>query len=93
MENTVIAASPLDIPVRGWMPIETAPKDGSRILLFFPIFGNAPHQEFGKWEVQKYNKKPNPYWSGDMERTYGTLWYRNNPPTHWMPQAEAPNFC
>ena len=89
--NTVIAASPLDITVRGWQPIETAPKDGSRILLFFPVFGNSQRQEFWNWEAQKYNKNPNPYRSGDRECVYGVMWYRDCPPTHWMPLHEAPN--
>ena len=73
-----------------WQPIETAPKDGTRVLLFFPVFGTAPRQEFGCWDQQPYHKKPNPYWSGDCERTYGGLWYRSNPPTHWMPPPAPP---
>lgn len=73
-----------------WQPIESAPKDGTRILLYYPIFGRNPHQEFGKWELQKHNNKPAPYWSGDGERLYGVQWYRSFKPTHWRPQYDAP---
>ena len=74
-----------------WLPIKTAPKDGTRVLLFFPVFGNAPRQEFGQWEVQRHNKKPVPYWSGDGECVYGVQWYRGFQPTHWMPQQPLPD--
>ncbi len=75
---------------KNWQPIETAPKDGTRILLYFPVFGEAPHQEFGRWEVQAFNNKPNPYWSGDGEAVYGVKWYRSFPPSHWMPLLKPP---
>jgi len=76
----------------GWQPIETAPKDGTRILLFFPRFRNGgTYQEFGQWELQPYNKKPNPYWSGDRERGLGVAWYRQHQPSHWMPELQPPN--
>lgn len=67
-----------------WKPIETAPKDGARILLYFPVFGNSACKEFGYWEIQKHHKNPKPYWTGDRERIFGVLWYRNQQPTHWM---------
>jgi hypothetical protein len=74
-----------------WKPIETAPKDGTRVLLFFPVFGTSPRQELGKWETQKHNKKPAPYWSGDCESVYGVNWYRAYQPTHWQPQQPQPD--
>ena len=73
-----------------WKTIESAPKDGQRVLLYFPKFGNGPHQEVGYWETQAFNVKPKPYWTGDGERVYGVSWYRNQPPTHWQPLPPAP---
>lgn len=76
-----------------WHPIETAPKDGTRVLLFWPLFGNNEHQEFGCWDTQPHNNKPKPFWSGDMERVYGIGWYRKYTPTHWMLPLKAPNVA
>jgi hypothetical protein len=75
-----------------WLPIENAPKD-QRVLLWFPIFGNESHVEFGEWDAQQHNKKPNPYWSGDMERVFGVNWYREYPPTHYMLPPAAPSIA
>jgi hypothetical protein len=74
-----------------WRPIETAPKDGTRVHLYFPVFGNRPRQEFGGWDAQPHNTKPKPFWSGDGERVYGIQWYRNYPPTHWKPLPAPPD--
>jgi hypothetical protein len=74
-----------------WQSIETAPKDGTRILLFFPKINRCnQRQEFGQWEEQKYHKNPKPYWSGDWEPIFGIRHYMSNPPTHWMPQLPPP---
>jgi len=85
--------APQEPAAAGWMTIETAPKDGARVLLYFPLFGSKDHQEFGRWDAQPYNKKPNPFWSGDMERNYGVCWYRKYPPSHWMPIPTAPRVA
>lgn len=77
-----------------WKPIETAPKDGTAILLFEPIdekyigqFTQGPKLGemlgigVGKWHVSDYDE----YWADyfDLE----TL-MRN--PTHWMHLPEPP---
>lgn len=75
-----------------WQPIETGPKDGSRVLLYFPPNGNRSERiEAGYWEIQKWHNRPKPYWSGDCERSLGVTWYRLTQPTHWQPLPEAPN--
>lgn len=60
--------------------IESAPKDGSSILLFM---GGSWHR--GRWVPQKYHDNPKPYWGCDMESALGIRWCRDNQPTHWMP--------
>jgi len=78
-----------------WQPIETAPRDGSRMLLFFP----PPNEYFkttvevGRWNDDQYAKRPRPYFTGDMERTFGVSRYRDYQPTHWMPLPAPPVLC
>lgn len=62
----------------GWHPIESAPKDGSRILVIMD--GKV---KIASWETQNYNMKPRPYW-----KTEGQILQsidRSNQPVKWMP--------
>lgn len=68
-----------------WQPISTAPKD-KRIILHCPKRGSV----FGRWQDDRYAKKPRPYWTNDLERTLSTLWTRDDQPTHWMPLPVPP---
>ena len=49
MGNTVLAASPLDITVRGWTPIEAAPKDGTKILVSDGKRVDAAYWDYEDW--------------------------------------------
>ena len=70
-----------------WKPIESAPKDGTGVLLFCPRLGVcAP----GRWDTDKHAKKPRPYWTHWGERIWGTLWIRDDQPTHWQPLPAPP---
>lgn len=72
-----------------WHPIETAPKDGSTVILYRP---NAPkwHQVTeGSWDAQEYHKKPRPFWCCPWRIAYNGG-DRDYPPTHWMPLPESP---
>lgn len=74
-----------------WQPIETAPKDGTRILLYYPartLFSSAT-TVFGRWEAEVHAKKPRPYWSSDIS-FIGITAHRESPPTHWMHKPAAP---
>ena len=57
-----------------WQPIETAPKDGTVVLLgradYYPKSGYWVEHEFQDW------------WGWDRDRAC--------PPTHWMPLPEPP---
>lgn len=68
-----------------WQPIETAPKDGNEILVFYQTRKKVV---IAYWEPQSYNKKPRPYWAA-----IGSHWIesdRKYPPTHWMPLPAPP---
>ena len=68
-----------------WQPIETAPRDGTPLLLFSP----APD----KWKFAGGNTTSGALiWvSGGWRETGG--WrgdYHKDPPTHWMPLPDPP---
>jgi len=71
--------------VVGWQPIETAPKDGTAILLHYdwePLTvvgyfgtGDMPEMQHDRWRVK--------YDCDSLEAGFGV-------PTHWMPLPPAP---
>jgi hypothetical protein len=66
----------------GWLPIETAPKDGNHILIGY--FGGGPYH--GRVRVD---------WYRTPEQKAGFIgWGQFNPAfypaTHWMPLPEPP---
>lgn len=74
-----------------WQPIETAPKDGTYVLV-----GN----DDGVWVAsycatyQSGFRPPNPWLSLFLNHTHIKRkegQHRNSVPTHWMPLPEAPN--
>ena len=70
------AQGPVDVNVRGWLPIGTAPHDGSSVLLL----GQSGRHADGFWESAAYNGNGCWVWA-----------YVKCEPTHWMPLPEAPN--
>ena len=74
-----------------WQPIESAPKDGTAVLVF-PATWNSRPASFAVWDDDKYAKKPRPYWSRDDDLGRRTI-SRDNPPTHWMLMPEGPNVA
>ena len=74
--------------VDAWRPIETAPKDGTAVLVYPPIWGGRTCST-AKYNEDQYSKKPRPYW--DRDDAMGKVTYcRDTPPTHWMPQPATP---
>jgi len=68
---------PCDCGAGNWMPIETAPKDGTRFLAYCAK---------GGWQAVLWNDggsswQGRPYWSSDRDEMT---------PTHWMPLPEPP---
>ncbi len=76
-------------PVTQWQPIETAPKDGTRVLVYPPTWPSKT------CSIAHYNddacaRKRLPYWKRDDDLGQKTR-SRSNPPTHWIPLPAAPN--
>lgn len=66
-----------------WLAIESAPKDGTKILGYGPRGA-----EVWRWNRQPYHQRPNPYW----ERSGGSVTAdRANQPTHWCPLPPPPS--
>ena len=61
-----------------WQPIETAPKDGSLVILGG---GELQRPIFAWWTSRNY-------WAGDMRGPYEAISYA---PAYWMPAPIAPN--
>lgn len=61
-----------------WQPIETAPKDGKRVLLYFRDTGVT----VGFWH-QPGNERLEGFWL--------CVDHRKRHPDNWMPMPEAPN--
>ena len=76
--------------MNAWQPIETAPKDGTSVLLYEPGHGI----DVGHWYVHthdEYKERPD----GLFERvTVSNPGYWNcnetQRPTHWMPLPKVP---
>jgi len=64
-----------------WQPIETAPKDGTHVLLYVDK-GAAVNITGGFWDN---HPKCGCWIAGGYTR-------KQFPPTHWMPLPEAPNI-
>ena len=88
MEQAPIAQGPVDVNVRGWMPIGTAPKDGEYVLV-----SNGR----GVWvarfkDVYQSGWKPACPWQSMMlNHDHIPSGKRKGHPTHWMPLPDAPN--
>jgi hypothetical protein len=73
-----------------WQPIETAPKDGTRVILFRPTARSWAQIITGKFNLDIYASKMRPYWDTDIAILEGKSATRSNAPTHWMPLPEPP---
>ena len=60
-----------------WQPIETAPKDGTRILV---LIGSKV--QIAQWNEDGYVKKPTPFWH--WAPGLGKGFNRGQQPAHWM---------
>ena len=63
-----------DFTVCGWQPIETAPKDGTRVLIYPSHFMDGKNQSVAWWNGEAWTDDEGP----DMH------------PTHWHPLPDDP---
>ena len=98
-------AAPPTAQAEGWRPVETAPKDGTHILLHAPACeheGAPVHARttYGHWSAPsdtphiKYQDgfAPEPEWE-DFEPFWASWdggFTEEHPPTHWMPLPPPP---
>lgn len=71
----------------GWQPIETAPKDGSAILIYggtysYSIYADEP---FDGVSIARWYRF---HWRGEDRQAHDD-WYSHNP-THWQPLPNPP---
>lgn len=85
-------AAPVEQPAQAvpswWQPIETAPKDGTKILVHCPRLGVCGP---AKWDDNRFNKNPRPFWTHWGIEIRGLREVRDDQPTHWMPRPAAPS--
>ena len=79
----------------GWQPIETAPKDGTELIL-----ARGERVTVGAWvewkeEAPEYTAHG--VYLGNFEQDSGADWFswdggfsEDEPPTHWMPLPQPP---
>lgn len=73
-----------------WLPIETAPKDGTQIL----VYSKEDGVMWVSWETEQVflpGYKPEKKWCvpGSHQDEQGGAYTTSNP-THWMPVPEPP---
>ena len=78
------AAGPIDLDstakLGAWQPIETAPKDGTPVIVWPPTWTGVI--SCARWNNDQYAKKPKPYWRRTDANGRATE-SRDKPPTHW----------
>lgn len=69
-----------------WQPIETAPKDGTIIIVWPPSYRGVT--SCARFDSNKYANTPRPYWNRTDELRITES--RRKPPTHWRPVLSGP---
>ena len=70
-----------------WQPIETAPKDGTVILLYSPEKWDSDGMWIGWWFDEGDSREHGWY---DSESASHKASFLNGEPTHWHPLPEPP---
>ena len=73
-----------------WEKIETAPKDGTAVLVYPPTWkSNGRTCSVAVYDTDNFSKRPRPYWQRDDDM--GRIGIsRDCQPTHWMPLPPPP---
>lgn len=70
-----------------WQPIETAPRDGSEILIWSHAFSGTV--VIVRWDDDRHANKPIPRWV-TRDPVFGRRAFVDRQPTRWMPLPAAP---
>jgi hypothetical protein len=71
-----------------WQPIETAPKDGRRILVFEPEFQTGGVvMEASWWDAWNDDESHTGWMPANLDERDGFYLF----PTHWMPLPASPS--
>jgi hypothetical protein len=75
----------------GWMPIETAPQDGSQILLWGPCMQISVgyFQQHSSWGEEPWMLTADGCMAIERMSDFGVD-YRTASPTHWQPLPSPP---
>jgi len=72
-----------------WQPIETAPKDGTDIIvMYIHIDTQCVHAAF--WLEDEDDPSETGWWTYDWNEVGRVLMTDDYAPTHWMPLPEGP---
>src|SRR5205085_5223681 len=92
LTSPVDGDAPQGVGVAAWQPIETAPKDGTPILVFFKHGGGVMRVT---WDSPHYDEvtPENGIWCVDDNKhgPYALRGYSEGDDTHWMPLPDAPD--
>jgi hypothetical protein len=70
-----------------WQPISTAPKDGTRVLLWMVFEGDETTEPFEDWSFGEWDDGCEDEFFG---RPAGWCAYIIGEPTHWLPVTPPP---
>lgn len=85
--------------VTGWQPIETAPKDGRKVILFYLNRNGKPRTVMARWLTDEHaaeidtddvGLKAGWYERIDNWDDYTDVAIYEGEPTHWMPLPQPP---
>jgi len=68
----------------GWQDIASAPKDGTRLLVFV---GGLVH--IARWDADEYSGNPAPFWN--YRSVVGRQRMKATQPAHWQPLPSPPS--
>lgn len=76
-----------------WQPIETAPRDGTKILVCRRFPFDCWHYDVAKWAIKREHISGWAKKVGEYSERYDENWeWFEIRPTHWMPLPEPPTL-
>ena len=73
----------------GWLPIESAPRDGTRVVLWSAKYGTEVGW-FAEWDDFTIGKQETSGWAMNWNSEFGHPDEEVISPTHWQPLPEPP---